>query len=240
MAREEESTGEERRAARRRNTRQRILDTTLDILVRDGYEGFTIARLASELDYAVGALYRYFKGKDAIVAALQHQIVTRLEAELDAVLRVLPDDSKQHALQRLFVAGIVYESLTWRRPTEHQVLAHSLGDPRPQLKKEEVESVLSALESLLGRLAEVIASATKLGALGPGDARHQALIFWGSTYGIMALRKLERMRPDFADTKLVKSLHTALVIGWGAAPTDAERAFDEAATLVRDTFSAES
>lgn len=237
MAREEESTGEERRAARRHNTRRRILDTAMNILVREGHEGFTIARLASDLDYAVGALYRYFKGKDAILAALQHRIVTRLEEDVGAVLQALPTDTKQHALQRVFAVGIVYESLTWRRPTEHHVLALSLGDPRPLLNQVEVEGVLPALESLLARLTQVITEATESGALASGDARHQALVLWGSTYGIMALRKLERVHPDFADPKHAERLHVALMVGWGAAVADAERAFAEASVQVRETLS---
>lgn len=238
MVREEESTGKERRAARRLDTRRRILDTAMDILVEDGHEGFTIVRLASELDYAVGALYRYFKGKGAIFAALQHRIVTGIETDVDAVLRALPDNTKQHALARVFAAGIVYESLTRRRPMEHHVLALSIGDPRQQLQKAEVESVLPALGSLLGRLTEVLADAAEVGALGPGDACQRALVLWGSTYGMMALRKLDRMRPDIVESAHAEQLHMALIIGWGGAPAEAEPAFAEAVTTVRSVLSA--
>lgn len=239
MVREEEGTGKERRAARRLDTRRRILDTAMDILVQEGHEGFTIVRLASELDYAVGALYRYFKGKGAIFAALQHRIVTGIETDVDAALRALPDNTKQHGLARVFAAGIVYESLTRRRPMEHHVLALSIGDPRQQLQNAEVESVLPALGSLLGRLTEVLADAAEIGALGPGDACQRALVLWGSTYGMMALRKLDRMRPDIVDSAHVEQLHMALMIGWGGAPAEAEAAFAEAVTTVRSVLSAE-
>ena len=222
MAREEESTGEERRAARRRKTRRRILDTAMDILVQHGHEGFTIARLAADLDYAVGAL--------------QFQIVTRLDADLARVLALIPNETEHDALKRVFAAATVYESLTWRRPTEHHVLALSLGDPRPLLKKEEIEGVLPALEALLARMTGVIAEAVKAGALGPGDARQQALVLWGSTYGIMALRKLERVRPAFADAAHARRLHVALVVGWGGAPDVAEAASAQASALVKKTF----
>lgn len=237
MVREEESTGKERRAARRLNTRRRILDTTMDILVREGHEGFTIVRLASELDYAVGALYRYFKGKGAILAALQYRIVNSIESDVEATFRALPEKTKQHALARVFAAGLVYESLTRRRPMEHHVLALSLGDPRQQLEQAEAESVLPALGSLLGRLTEVIADAAEVGALGPGDACQRALVLWGSTYGMMTLRKLERVRPDIVESRHAEQLHMALIIGWGGVPAEAEAAFAEALTTVQSVMS---
>ena len=229
-ARENEAPGEDRRAARRLNTRRRILDTTLDILVREGHEGFTIARLASELDYAVGALYRYFKGKDAILAALQRRILSRLEEDVSEVLDSLAEDAS--ALEQVFATAIVYESLTWRRPTEHHVLALSLGDPRPLLKKEEVEGVLPALEAILLRLKVAIEAATDEGALHAGDSQERALVLWGSTYGIMALRKLERVRPEFADAAHAKHLHVALTLGWGASE-DAWEAYEKADAVMR-------
>lgn len=238
MVRGEESTGKERRAARRLNTRRRILDTTMDILVREGHEGFTIVRLASELDYAVGALYRYFKGKGAIIAALQYRIVNSIESDVEAAFRALPEPTKQHALARVFAAGLIYESLTRRRPMEHHVLALSLGDPRPQLEQAEAESVLTALGSLLGRLTEVIADAMEMGALGPGDARQRALVLWGSTYGMMTLRKLERLRPDIVESRHAEQLHRALMIGWGGSPEEAEAAFAEAQTTVQSVLNA--
>ncbi|MFK7999530.1 MAG: TetR/AcrR family transcriptional regulator [Polyangiales bacterium] len=237
MSREEESTGKERRAARRLNTRRRILDTAMDILVREGHEGFTIVRLASELDYAVGALYRYFKGKDAIIAALQYRIVTSIEADVMATFRALPERTRQHALARVFAAGLVYESLTRRRPMEHHVLSLSLGDPRPQLEQAEAESVLPALGSLLGHLGEVIADATEMGALGAGDASQRALVIWGSTYGMMALRKLERVRADIVDSRHTEELHMALIVGWGGVAAEAKAAFAEAATTAERVLS---
>ena len=57
-----------RRERRRQETIERILDAAMRLMAEQGYEAFTIARLAGDLNYAVGALYRYFKGKDAILA----------------------------------------------------------------------------------------------------------------------------------------------------------------------------
>ena len=123
-----------RRAKRREETTKRILDAAMSLMATEGYEVFTIARLAKELDYAVGALYRYFKGKDAILAALQVRVVDQISEDLTAVGQLVDDaaeagswDAQRKALTHVLAGIGVYESLSVRRPTHHRLLTLSLG-----------------------------------------------------------------------------------------------------------------
>ena len=69
------------RVARKRAARQReIVRRGLAIAAAEGVEALTIARLAGELDYTPGALYRYFASKDALVAEVQRSVVAYLAA----------------------------------------------------------------------------------------------------------------------------------------------------------------
>ncbi|MCA9555215.1 MAG: helix-turn-helix transcriptional regulator, partial [Myxococcales bacterium] len=58
-------------AARREARRQAIVDEALALVTEGGFEALTLQRLAGRLGYAVGALYRYFPSKEALLAALQ-------------------------------------------------------------------------------------------------------------------------------------------------------------------------
>ena len=75
-----------RRARRRAARRQEIVDAAMQLVLEDGLDGLTIARLAKEVDAAVGAIYRYFDGKEAVIVELQLLAVQRLVEQLQARL----------------------------------------------------------------------------------------------------------------------------------------------------------
>ncbi len=66
------------RAQRRVRKTQRYLDVALGLIVGEGLESVTMHRIASEAGTAVGAIYRYYPSKGALVAAMQTQAIERL------------------------------------------------------------------------------------------------------------------------------------------------------------------
>ncbi|MCB9636686.1 MAG: helix-turn-helix transcriptional regulator [Sandaracinus sp.] len=220
-----------RRETRRQETIERILDTAMRLVAEEGYQAFTIARLASELGYAVGALYRYFKGKDAILAALEMRVVEQLQRDFAEGEQRLAThqghaklDEGSLALVGALVAIGAYESLGRRRPTHAKLLATSLGDPRELLADEVLAAgILPPLQGLLGHVASKLDAAAKHGVLRPGDAGERSLLVWAATQGVLTIRKLGRIREDFANPNLHPVMITSLLMGWG---TSAEQAAD--------------
>jgi AcrR family transcriptional regulator len=60
------------------STRTAILNTAREIFVRDGYEGFSMRRLAADLGCAVGTPYVHFKSKEQLFLTLVEQSFERL------------------------------------------------------------------------------------------------------------------------------------------------------------------
>lgn len=213
-----------RRAKRRQETTKRILDTAMGLMASEGYEVFTIARLAKELDYAVGALYRYFKGKDAILAALQVRVVDQIAKDLTDVAHSVEKASDAYeweppikALAHVLAGIGVYESLSLRRPTDHRLITLSMGDPRELLTSELVDAgVLPPLRKVLGVVAQRMDEAVELGGLQPGDSTARVVVLWGSTQGLMQLRKMERVDKALSSRALTDTLLCGLLRGWGA------------------------
>ncbi len=226
-----------KRAQKRQETTQRILDTSMDILIREGHRGFTIAKLAKEMGYAVGALYRYFRGKDAILAALQRDVVARLEADfIEATAyaeETLADAEESHrALVRLFVTLDCYDSLLIRRPTDFQVLALSLGDPTPFMAKDIADArLVPAYRSLLERIGAEIRTCVDLGVFEDGSTRERIVALWGGTIGVVSLRKLARFEELLASRNVSANLYITMARGFGAADDAAQAAFSEARRL---------
>ncbi len=215
---EQEATPRERR---RHETAERILDAAMELMSEGGYENFTIARLAKELDCAVGGLYRYFAGKDAILAALQHRCVDRIAEDLRAVAVAVEEASGElepgdAALLQVLGAVTVYESLTHRRPTDYRLLAMSLGDPRHLLAAELVRGVFASLRQVLSLLSERLDAAVAIGALDRGSSMDRAYVLWGATQGLLQLRKLERVESQVGAQRLSDEFLCAQLAGWGA------------------------
>ncbi len=212
------------RMKRRRETTQRILDAAMRLMIEDGWEGFTIARLAKELGYAVGALYRYFKGKDAILAALEMRVVADLADDLGHVAEAVDKlvereafDAEQASLLHVLAAFGVYESLSLRKPTAYRLLTMSLADPRELLEAELMDGQLPALNEVLGVVSARIDAAQEVGALSSGDATSRTLVLWGATQGVVQLRKLTRLDVIIASRALTDSLLAGQLVGWGAS-----------------------
>lgn len=61
-------------------SRQQILTATSQCLREQGYDGTTVRRIASHLGCAVGSIYRYFRDKQQLLAAVAEQILEPVAA----------------------------------------------------------------------------------------------------------------------------------------------------------------
>ena len=67
-------------------TRQRILDTALQLFATKGYEKTTMRDIAAAAGCSLGLTYRYFASKEDLVLELYHWLATQLEEQV----RLLP------------------------------------------------------------------------------------------------------------------------------------------------------
>ena len=220
------------REKRREATIERIVETALDLLGNEGFEALTIQRLAKKLDYAVGALYRYFRSKDALLVALLHRVMDQMGADIQEALEWLDthrdealgeagasshDPAADRALLRLLVVGSTYVDFARRRPAEYGLISTMIGDPREFLATEEAAPLVPALIRMQLLLATVIGDASKAGALAPGDARERSVILWAAMQGVLQLRKLGRFGVAGMELdRLVPIALQTLLLGWGA------------------------
>lgn len=224
------------REKRREATIERIVDTALRLLESEGFEALTIQRLAKELGYAVGALYRYFRSKDALLVALLHRVMDRVGEDMTAGLeRVererlerLGLDAEQagaipltasEGLLRLVVICNVYVAFAQSRRAEYGLISTLIGDPREVLATDAAVPIVRSLIRLQLMLTAVIDDAVRAGALEPGDARERGVVLWSAMQGVLQLRKLGRFGvAGFELDRLVPIALRTLMIGWGADP----------------------
>ena len=90
-------------------TRARILDAAYSVLAEKGYATTSMADIARAANTQAGAMYYYFKSKDALVEELMFRESDRAQALTQARLEALPESmSHQDRFMNLVKAGLSY------------------------------------------------------------------------------------------------------------------------------------
>lgn len=79
------------------NRERAILDTLQRLVFSKGYERLTINDIRMELGISSGALFHYFKSKQAMLEAL----VERMQQEAETVFRKVVDNQERNAIEKL-------------------------------------------------------------------------------------------------------------------------------------------
>lgn len=213
------------RTQRKRDERiQKILHTAEKIIVKENLDSLTIHRLAKKLDYAPGALYRYFSSKEVLLTELSCRAIDRIHEKL-VYVRDAPISSEltppQASVARILTIANLYCNLHIDDPATFCLLGSLLGDPRKLLDDNQAELVHERTVPVLISLSSLIEEAMDCHAIGPGNATERAISFWAGLQGVTQLRKLlrhptnlkEMLDPDRLGMRLI----TDLLVGWGAS-----------------------
>jgi AcrR family transcriptional regulator len=210
-----------------------LLGASLRLIERDGLAGLTVQGLSRELDIAVGALYRYFPGKQALLVALQRQALAKLSAQLAAeversrarVANADRRDRKAAALAHLVAAMGAIHAFARRDPVRHRLLDELLSAPDPLLSVEDLREVNLALSPLLDQVTSLFHEATHAGALSPGLPELRTRLVWAALHGLDHFRKRDRAeRPHARVEQLFPELVRTLLLGFGASKKAVEAA----------------
>ena len=82
---QEHTTRDDRRTRQRELIRASILDSARQLLIEQGYEAFSMRKLAKTVGYSAGAIYLYFETKEALLHGLVEDAFDKLLEVLDEV-----------------------------------------------------------------------------------------------------------------------------------------------------------
>lgn len=212
------------------------MDASLRLVTDEGFDALTMSRLADELDYAAGALYRYFPSKDALLLAVQLEVLQRLAHEMREWSDALDADGASEqvsSLARVLVFARAYATLPARRPAHAALLARWLGLPDLLVDTDVASTRVPELLGLFAAVPAAFDAAAASGALEPGDAMRRTVALWSAVQGAAQMRKLSRFGVDALEPEpLVDELTRALFRGWGADDEVYARALELASQQV--------
>lgn len=196
-----------------------IVEHALGIVAQGGLGALTVARLAEAMGTSVGALYRYFDGKDALVAAVQQ---AGLDAFVDFQAARLAE--ARHPLARVRLAAGAWSAFGQADPALHALLDEALSAPAPVLAEPAAREVAEAVSRALAPLEAALSTAAEGGWLAPGDPALRARALWAAMHGVGHFKKRDRLEPaSLASARVEEELVDALLRGWGATDPSAQQ-----------------
>lgn len=188
-------TAQDRRSQQRTDARRAILEATEAILVEEGYEGFSMRKLASRCGYTAPTIYHYFGDKNQLLDCLLEEHMVALVAELRRVPSTGDPTENMRAVFCAFADwGLAspthYRLLTAVRPPELPPIA--AGEEAREILEQPITELAAR-----GRLYT--------------DLETVRQSFWALFHGIVSLR---HTRPDVEwSDALVESSLDAMIRG---------------------------
>ena len=204
---------ERRRAART----DELIEATLELVLEEGLAGLTVQRLAARMDWSVGALYRYFPGKDALLAETQRRVLTKLHQDiLDDVAAIGMADEP---LATVMSITRRFRRFALEEPASFHLVSAVLADPRPLVSNKHIGEVAEVFRGLLATVDHQLDRAALAGQLDVGDASKRTVLLWAGLHGLLQFAKLGRLEARLRQTTvLAEALTGDLLRSWGASP----------------------
>jgi AcrR family transcriptional regulator len=172
----------EKSPAQRRHQKvcQMILSVADRVFARDGEAGLSIRRLADEIDYSPGAIYKYFESKQELLDELKEMFFERLLDELP----VFDERSEDYAgFARSSIE--TYIRLGLEAPHHYETAFAGTAERRTV---ELDMSAASAKERAFFRLYDMIRMGIERGVFASQlDALHAAKSVWAASHGLVLL-----------------------------------------------------
>lgn len=220
-----------RRAQRRAFRRDEILRTALELVTEGGIDAVTTTELARRTGAALGALYRFFPSKQAVIAALQVRALEDLGVDLRsavdaAMARASGRPERVRALVPIITAADTFFAQPRLHPARFRLIDEILSKPAPVYSDDEARLLEDTVRPILGVVGEAIAAHDDVFGPRAAEARALPLVLWGALHGVSHFIKRDRLAtPDTPTSGEVAGvLVRTLLLGVGATPAELQDA----------------
>jgi AcrR family transcriptional regulator len=186
--------------------RERLCGAAEKLFAEHGPDGVTMRQLAAELGVSPMTPYRYFKDKEAILAAVRANGFNRFAAALEAAY-----DSESDPAARSRAVGDAYVTFALSEPAAYKLM-FDLMQPHegdyPELMAAEARAYATQTRHVQGMIDA---------GLLKGDVKMLAHMFWTILHGSLVLQLAGKLAPGIDPSALRTELTRAMVRGLTAA-----------------------
>jgi len=186
-----------RQEREKQELRQAILAAAGELFLEQGYERFSLRKVAERVGYSPTTIYLYFRDKDDLLFTVVEEGFERFGQQLAAAAQ-----SQEDAWERLIALGRAYVAFGLQNPVYYQLmfmqradfLTHTpVGERQPRIMSFQV-------------LRQTVQEAIDAGVLRPGDAESYSDVLWALVHGMVSLAI---SMPMFDASRIQRTMETA-------------------------------
>ena len=172
----------ERRARQKGLLRQEILDAAREILVREGYDGLSMRKVAEKIDYSPTAIYLHFKDRDDLVFCVCEQLMAGLVRELNEVKSRYADPliALRKGLRRYVEFGL-------KHPEHYQATFMTRHSGDPEIDQRYLEPNTMGMQAF-SFLPWLVGECVKQKKLARVDVHAASCALWAGIHGVTSLQ----------------------------------------------------
>ena len=170
---------EQRRQRQRKEARRAILNAAEALLVEEGFEAFSMRRLAERCGYTTPTIYHYFNDKKGLLDTLIQERISGFLARM----RGVPQGAEPVENWRAMTLAVLRFGL--ENPTHYRLLTTPRHESEPPPR--EAEELIELMQRPLSQLRDE-------GRLIPNDPEAGRQAAWALVHGLISLTS---GRPDY-------------------------------------------
>jgi len=209
--------------------------TAREILLRDGYQGVTINRLAEATGFSRGTVYQFFASKEELITSLGIDCRTRLFESVQLASHI-----KGRSRERMVALGEMMAYYFKNEADDNRILkiidAEAILDKVPESQQAEMKQYDFRVFSVLLEIVKDAISAGDLILRNGATPQGLAFAFWALMDGCLAASiggaPLEEARINDPAAEVVRNGHY-LMDGYGWQPLSSECDYEVVARRVR-------
>lgn len=196
----------ERRQKEKENLRQEILDAAREIFVAEGYESFSMRKVAERIEYSPTTIYLYFRDKTELLREVCEEAFTKLG---DAVRDAKQTGGEPLDLLRKGLVAYIYFGLS--HPHHYEVAFISPKEKvfKPDEYSYEGSAGQRAFEMLYGSVNECMDA----GVIRSEDPAKIAQTLWAGIHGVTSLMIMHDKFPFVEKKSLIESVIETMISG---------------------------
>lgn len=174
-------TAHSTRDTRKAETREKILAAGRELLLSEGFGGFSMRKLAAKVNYTATAIYSHFPDKDALLGELVEREFIRFRRAFDRTSKIADP------IERLRKMGVTFVEFALQRPDAFQFLfMNTQVESFPKIGLIERGN---PAQDCYAYLRSTVADGLAAGRFRPElhDADLLAQLFMSGTHGIVSL-----------------------------------------------------
>jgi len=169
---------EQRHRHSKEEFRREILDAARKLFSREGYEQFSMRKLAQRIGYSPTTIYLYFRDKDELLFSICEELFAGMVRELEE-LKQREEDPR--LLLRMILLHYIEFGLA--NPEHYKVVFFTspcvYGSPEEYLEKDTIS------RQAYFNFRDTIAEFMELGVLRNGDVETTTQVLWTGVHGIV-------------------------------------------------------